>query len=136
MCLSRQQTRRMMENSEAQKPTLIENGYWRSGAKLSFGGVTYPRGCTVPTSAVRSLAPGRLSILMGNKMLDYVLGEPAAKAPAAVIEQPEDPNAVAEKQRAAMVRDGYQDWEMDHRVKAPVGARTVGHPSTAVRPRT
>jgi hypothetical protein len=60
-----------------------EPGFWRAGTKLNFGGAVYPRGATLPASAVRALSPGRLHILMNNRMLEFVLGEPSANAPAA-----------------------------------------------------
>jgi hypothetical protein len=128
-----QQRRRAMETVPS-APT-DEPGYWRAGTKLRFADTDYPRGATVPASAVRSLAPGRLHVLMSNRMLEFVLGEPGPNAPAAVAidmaKLAADDAAIAAAQKENMLRNGVCP-EFEKITVGSSGRLPQGHPSTAV----
>jgi hypothetical protein len=130
-----QQRRRLAEDETATPPNVTDReGYWKAGAKLRMGGVTYPRGSTVPQEIVAVLAPGRLSVLTGNKMLLHRLGVLDQNAPAAVVEVPTLHEAERKAMIAAMKANGYSNYELDHRERPTAGAYLTTHPSVAIKP--
>jgi hypothetical protein len=60
------------------------DGFWQAGTKLCIGAVIFPRGATLSHDLVASLPPGRLAVLMGNRMVIFKLGGPDPNAPASV----------------------------------------------------
>jgi hypothetical protein len=109
-------------------------GHWISGTSLTIGQVRFPRGCVLSDEAVASIPAERMDILRANRLLLWRRGPAPANAPAAVPIVPEDAAAIRTAQRAAMVRDGYQPFEIDVAEKAPPGAYLATHPSAAAKP--
>ena len=125
------QRRRMLEATEPAAPAGV--GHWLAGSRLEMSGKIWPRGATIPDPIVEAIPPFRLTVLISNKLIVRRLGPPPAEAPRSRAIVQSDPKAERAAIQAAMRRDGYAEYELDHRVKPPPGAYKAAHPSTAIR---
>jgi hypothetical protein len=113
--------------------------YYRAGAKLTIGGVIFPRGSILAPTIVKLFTDERLHLMLRNRLLVLVLGPMPPpedeKVVCEVLPEP-DPDAAAKEREqmiAAMRRDGYQDFEIFPHVKPPPGAYTIAQPPAVER---
>jgi hypothetical protein len=124
-----QQRRRAAE--AADEPAAPGVGHWIAGGPLTIGAMRYPRGAVVPHETVRAIPPHRLDILRSNRRLVHRL-TPPENAPAPESLEAPDPEAERAAIQAAMRRNGYAEYELDHRAKAPPGAYRPAHPAASI----
>jgi hypothetical protein len=125
------QRRRAAEEATPTVPT--GGGCWLSGTSLTIGQVRFPRGSRVPDEIVAAIEPGRLAVLMSNRLLMHRLGPLPANAPQPVpLPPPIDPAVERAEQNASLRRDGFADWELTAGIPTPPG--NAAHPSTMVQP--
>ena len=106
-----------------------------AATSLTIGQVRFPHGSRVPDEIVSTIEPGRLAVLMSNRLLMHRLGPPPTNAPAPVpLPPPVDPAVALAEQWAAVERDGYAEWGITAGVPTPAGPfASVMHPSTMTK---
>jgi hypothetical protein len=74
-----------------------------AATSLTIGQVRFPRGSRVPDEIVSTIEPGRLAVLMSNRLLMHRLGPPPTNAPVP-LPPPVDPAVALAEQWAALER--------------------------------
>jgi hypothetical protein len=104
--------------------------YWRAGAALSISSCRIPRGAIIPAELIQGITPDRLDLMLRNRLIVCVMGEPPKAADERVmarfVDAP-DPNADAkerERMIAACKARGDPEWTWNAHAVRPPGAYT------------